>query len=40
MHLVQTFKTVELFKVPLCEGILSNGRKEREAKKGGHHKLT
>lgn len=21
MHLVRTFKTVELFKVPLCEGI-------------------
>lgn len=33
MHLVRTFKTVELFKVPLCEGISLNGRNDKEAEK-------
>lgn len=41
MHLVRTFKTVELFKVPLCEGISlrMDGRIKR-LKKVGCHKLT
>lgn len=35
MHLVQTFKTVKLFKVPLCEGILSDWTEGKKLKKAG-----
>lgn len=41
MHLVRTFKTVELFKVPLCKGISlrMDGRIKR-LKKGRMSKIN
>lgn len=41
MHLVRTFKTVELFKVPLCEGIsLRMDGMIKRWKKGGVSELN
>lgn len=39
MHLVRTFKTVELFKVPLCEGISLRMDGMIEVEKGGMSQL-
>lgn len=40
MHLVRTFKTVELFKVPLCEGISLRKDGRIEVEKGGMSQIN